>query len=532
MARLGLDINLALQRLLGANKERAAANRSELEDRKLRKENAAEKAQLAADAARPGSPTGAEEIRGGTPKLYRAPEPAAQRRRKLRVIGVDFNDLHEDPNSVLQSDIDWPASRYSYTDPPNPTTTPSTRSWNNNYYIRDLLIFASVAKDPTKNGQLSYTSLETFNNAIRYFEWTFRHASERGFYNDEPRLVSTPPALDLPFELSDSRVVRAVGKALASCQGKDVYITRLIRVARPQAVWLNTAEYTYSLNTNTANVYAESEDTSYSPLVTGRMAGEEGLRFDNRNYGPYTYAYSNVVDELLLGTDFSMHDANMLEYASNDVSATAGSLARLNTEYVVYDYIALTWTYSGTTNTGSFTANTIRSYTQTFYLNGLTPSGEDKYDEILTETTGSGDVQYRLYDMNVAAAAAFLDALPVDNPNRELWANYLGNSLEFIRDGRFDGPTFGDDRWPSHINYNPTTGVAHAALQIGDRYKVYTYRYTPALTYRQVSALLPKPSDPESEYISRGWRQALDTPAKGLGASLSGTGFTYTMPMI
>lgn len=82
MARLGLDIDLALQRLLGANKERAAANRAELEDRKLRKENAAEKAQLANDAPRPGSPTSAEEIRGGTPQLYRAPEPAAQRRKQ------------------------------------------------------------------------------------------------------------------------------------------------------------------------------------------------------------------------------------------------------------------------------------------------------------------------------------------------------------------------------------------------------------------------------------------------------------------
>lgn len=82
MARLGLDIDLALQRLLGANKERAAANRGELENRKLRKENAAEKAQLAANAPRPGSPTDAEDIRGGTPQLYRAPEPAAQRRKQ------------------------------------------------------------------------------------------------------------------------------------------------------------------------------------------------------------------------------------------------------------------------------------------------------------------------------------------------------------------------------------------------------------------------------------------------------------------
>jgi len=415
---------------------------------------------------------------------------------------------------------------------PNTVTVPSTRSWNSNYYIRDLLLFTSVAKDPTKNGQLSYTSLETFNNAIRYFEWTFRHASERGFYNDEPRLVSTPPALDLPFDLSESRVVRAVGKALATCQGKDVYITRLIRVARPQPAWLNTADYTYSRYTNSSNVYATSESTSYNPLVTGRMAGEEGLRFDNRDYGPYLYATAPVIDELLLASDFSMHDANMLELASNRVYETAGSLVQLNTVYVVYDYIALTWSYSGATSAGSFTANTIRSYSQTYEYFGQTPSGEEGYDEKLTETTGSGDVQYRLFDMNRAAAAAFLDALPADNPNRELWANYLGSALEFIRDGRFDGPAFGDDRWPSHINYNPTTGIAHAALQVGDRYKVYTYRYTPALTYREVSALLPKTSDPESEYISRGWRQALDTQAKGLGASLSGTGFTYTMPMI
>ena len=83
MARLGLDINLALQRLLGANKERAAANRGALEDRKRTKENAEQKAQLAADAAtRHGSPTQNEEPRGGTPDLYRPPEPAAQRRKQ------------------------------------------------------------------------------------------------------------------------------------------------------------------------------------------------------------------------------------------------------------------------------------------------------------------------------------------------------------------------------------------------------------------------------------------------------------------
>lgn len=82
MARLGLDINLALQRLLGANKERAAANRGALEDRKLRKDSAEQKAQLANEAPAPGSPTGAKEIRGGTPQLYRAPEPAAQRRKQ------------------------------------------------------------------------------------------------------------------------------------------------------------------------------------------------------------------------------------------------------------------------------------------------------------------------------------------------------------------------------------------------------------------------------------------------------------------
>ena len=68
MARLGLDINLALQRLLAGNKERAAANRGALEDRKRTKENAAEKAQLAADTTRPGSPTQNEEPRGGTPR--------------------------------------------------------------------------------------------------------------------------------------------------------------------------------------------------------------------------------------------------------------------------------------------------------------------------------------------------------------------------------------------------------------------------------------------------------------------------------
>jgi hypothetical protein len=53
-----------------------------LEDRKRTKENAAEKLQAAADTTRPGSPTQNEEPRGGTPDLYRPPEPAAQRRKQ------------------------------------------------------------------------------------------------------------------------------------------------------------------------------------------------------------------------------------------------------------------------------------------------------------------------------------------------------------------------------------------------------------------------------------------------------------------
>jgi hypothetical protein len=83
MARLGLNINLATQALLAANKERAANNRSALPDRQQRKNTAAQAANTAA-AATPvtGPPTQADEPRGGTPNLWHPDQPAAQRRKK------------------------------------------------------------------------------------------------------------------------------------------------------------------------------------------------------------------------------------------------------------------------------------------------------------------------------------------------------------------------------------------------------------------------------------------------------------------
>ena len=76
MARQSLDINIDAQRLLAANKERAASNRAALEERKNREKIATDRVEASAkDRAEQ------QDDRSSVPDLYRPDEPAAQRRK-------------------------------------------------------------------------------------------------------------------------------------------------------------------------------------------------------------------------------------------------------------------------------------------------------------------------------------------------------------------------------------------------------------------------------------------------------------------
>jgi hypothetical protein len=251
MARLGLDINLALQRLLAGNKERAAANRGALEDRKRTKENAAEKLQVAADTTRPGSPTQNEEPRGGTPDLYRPPEPAAQRRKKgFEVYGVELSSA----TPVLNSEVSffeaftWYILDFVVDNPPpydNHTVVSSTTITNlnsNDYRKQDTYWKPEFALEKPRSRQFWLATPHQVKDHLLSFKWTFRQSSLNAGYNkvQEQRAVISDLALDLPSTTVVDETVyvksdlsQGVKRTFTSCDGKYIYHSRLLRTIKP-----------------------------------------------------------------------------------------------------------------------------------------------------------------------------------------------------------------------------------------------------------------------------------------------------------
>ena len=255
MARLGLDINLALQRLLGANKERAAANRSELEDRKLRKENAEQKAQLANEAPAPGSPTGAEEVRGGTPKLYRAPKPAAQRRKKkdVEVYGVDLSSATPASNSqtfyseaFTRYKLDFLIENFApYNNPTVITSTTYSTTDINRYSKQDTYWRPEFALEKPQSRQFWPATPYQITDHLLEFNWTFRQKSNNLGYSEiqEQYATISELQLDLPsttavgetiYEKSDGSI--GSERTFTSCDGTYIYHSRLLRTTKPTSL--------------------------------------------------------------------------------------------------------------------------------------------------------------------------------------------------------------------------------------------------------------------------------------------------------
>lgn len=251
MARLGLDINLALQRLLGANKERAAANRGALEDRKRTKENAEEKARLAADALRPGSPTGAEEIRGGTPQLYRAPEPAAQiRKKRAEVYGIDLTAKQAAAGTQTTGSEPWTGYRldYAYNYAPDPNvliySTTSTYQGINQYTLQDTIWKPEFSQELTNSRRYWLSPAHTVVDHLVAFDWTFRQKS-LGATGGFSSLEQQAAMATLPFDLTQVRVVDEsaryagtsdIGRTFTSCDGTYIYHSRVVQVRDPLPV--------------------------------------------------------------------------------------------------------------------------------------------------------------------------------------------------------------------------------------------------------------------------------------------------------
>jgi hypothetical protein len=305
MARLGLDINLALQRLLAGNKERAAANRGALEDRKRTKENAAEKAQLAADAAtRPGSPTQNEEPRGGTPDLYRPPEPAAQRRKKgLQVFGVDRLSARPEFGSEVYYSQSWTRSvaQYQYKESyPFGTNDVAVREFASpvtygtntevNYYSKETTEWGPEFNQELSNSRKFWIAPKySVQDRITEFQWTYRQEADVYFANGfEVNAGLTPP----PFLLSDAKSARTFD-AYVSSDGTYIYVTHLVGVFKPG--YAVTSGTVYGVNT------AEDPDSWLEGARDERSIGiggsgssayrrynvATGERFFTRGFWPY-----------------------------------------------------------------------------------------------------------------------------------------------------------------------------------------------------------------------------------------------------
>lgn len=259
MARLGLDIDLALQRLLGANKERAASNRGALEDRKRTKENAEEKAQLANGASRPGSPTGAEEIRGGTPQLYRAPEPAAQRRKKkgLQVFGVDRLAARPEFGSEINYSQAWTRTvanfRYRVSYPLGfngpgvyEFVTPVTYNSNpeTNSYSKETTEWGPEFNQELINSRKFWLAPKHFvQDRITNFQWTYRQEANV-FFADGFQVDAGIPLP--PFRL-DEIVSARTSDAYVSSDGTYIYVTHVAGVFTPGIT--TTSGTIYGVNT-------------------------------------------------------------------------------------------------------------------------------------------------------------------------------------------------------------------------------------------------------------------------------------------
>lgn len=251
MARLGLNIDLNTQRLLGANKERAAANRVELEDCKLRKENAADKAQLTTDAPLSGSPTQNEEPRGGTPKHTKPQDPAAQRRKKgVQIYGINLTAKRAATGTESSGSEGWTGYRldYAYNYSPDPNvliySTTTTYQGLNQYTLQDTIWKPEFNQELTNRRRYWLSTAHSVSDHLAAFDWTFRQKSlgtTGGFSNLEQQ-ASVPV---LPFDLTKARVIDEsaryagtsdINRTFTSCDGTYIYHSRLIQVRDPLPV--------------------------------------------------------------------------------------------------------------------------------------------------------------------------------------------------------------------------------------------------------------------------------------------------------
>lgn len=476
MARLGLDIDLHTQRLLGANKERAAANRGELEDRKLRRENAAQKAQLAADAARTGSPTQDEEPRGDTPKLYRPPEPAAQRRQKgVEIYGIDLTAKQAAAGTQTTGSEAWTGYRlsYAYNYAPEPNvliySTTNTYQGANQYILQDSLWKPEFNQELPNSRRYWPSPAHTVNDHLVAFDWTFRQKSlgETGGFSSLEQQASIGP---LSFDLTEARIVAEsarysgtseIDRTFTSCDGTYIYHSRLLQVRDPLPAIFYGRNITDSLFSDSANNYE-----TYKLTVVTRPGTEEEYR------------------------DAEAYSRRFIREHPTKGSLLWRETAPLNYEgaYSIDTWIGLYWKFNA------------RTKEPVVFKTGTVGFMED------TATTTE----------KAAAAALFFTSMDSTDPVYRLWQShrsaYPGYSDSTLLDLWLESDSF-LNRWPAGLAYDTerswltlvTTPYGTNTPQIFSKKVV-----TPPADYSSIPPLFLPPSYSEplattEQYIANGW---------------------------
>ena len=194
MARQSLDINIDAQRLLAANKERAASNRAALEERKNREKIATDRVEASAkDRAEP------QDDRSSVPDLYRPDEPAAQRRKKIAIeLGALSFDYATLDTTTEQTGSDWTtllfSNDYFANDPNREYDSCPPDEFNGDFYT------AYVSK-----GQVWYGVASKMNNIFTHarrelFANVYRAAPGSSYTVAQQSLIARDKILTSGFE--------------------------------------------------------------------------------------------------------------------------------------------------------------------------------------------------------------------------------------------------------------------------------------------------------------------------------------------
>lgn len=471
MPRLGLDINLGLQHLLGTNKERAAANRYELEDRKKRKAVAAQNAEAAAAATAAAE----EEPRGSVPDLYIPDEPAARRRKKkVEIYGIDLTAKQAVAGTQTTGSEGWTGYRLSYAF--NYATEPNTLIYStttpyqglNQYSLQDTVWKPEFNQELTDSRRYWLSPAHTITDHLVAFDWTFRQKS-LGTSGGFSSLEEEATIASLPFDLTEARLVdetvrysalSQINETFTSCDGTYIYHSRLIQVRDPLPV-----------------------------IFAGRVGAGDSL-FDADNYE--TFRLTPVSRP---GTEEEYQDAEAYSRRFIRDHPTYGELLWRET--------------APTTDQGSYSLDTWLGLYWKFNARTKEP--------VTLRTATVGLMENRDSDAQRAAAATqFFNSLDATDPVYLLWQSHTNIYPAVSDSDRLDlwiEPDSFWGRWPAGLAYDTARGwVTLVTTPNGaSAPRVFSKKVTtPPADYASVPPLFLPPDYTESlttveQYVANGW---------------------------